>query len=350
MTSDITSRAVSTAAAAGGRALGALELSGVGKTYAGKNRAAVSDVTLSVEPGTFVTLLGPSGCGKTTTLRMIAGFETPTTGDIRVDGASIVAVPPNRRPMSMVFQSYALFPHLSVEKNVGFGLTVRHAPKAERATRVSTALEMMGIVDFAHRYPHELSGGQQQRVALARALVMEPSILLFDEPLSNLDAKLRVRMRDEIRALQQRLAITSVFVTHDQSEAMTMSDQVVVMRDGHIEQVGAPDEIYHRPTTEFVASFLGTANFVPADMREGGLGRAMIRAEDLHVVERHDPARTSVPGTVISVVFDGPVNRYVVTTPVGELIGQAPGSEPQIPTGTPVRVEYDPSALWVMEK
>lgn len=350
MTSDTTSRPMPTAPTSGGRAPGALELTGVGKTYAGKNRPAVADVTLSVEPGTFVTLLGPSGCGKTTTLRMIAGFETPTTGDIRVDGASIVAVPPNRRPMSMVFQSYALFPHLSVEKNVGFGLTARHAPRSERATRVATALELMGIVDFSKRYPHELSGGQQQRVALARALVMEPSILLFDEPLSNLDAKLRLRMREEIRALQQRLAITSVFVTHDQSEAMTMSDLVVVMRDGRIEQVGAPDEIYHRPATEFVASFLGTANFVPADMREGGSGRAMIRAEDLHVVETHDPARDSVPGTVVSVMFDGPVNRYVVSTPVGKLIGQAPGSEPQIPAGTQVRVEFDRTALWVMEK
>lgn len=328
---------------------GALDLVAVGKSYSATARPAVEGFSLSVAPGTFVTLLGPSGCGKTTTLRMIAGFENPTSGDIRVDGASVVAVPPNRRPMSMVFQSYALFPHLSVEKNVAFGLTARHADKAERVRRVGAALDLMGIRDYAKRFPHELSGGQQQRVALARAIVMEPRILLFDEPLSNLDAKLRVRMREEIRALQQRLSITSVFVTHDQSEAMTMSDVVVVMRDGRIEQVGTPEDIYHRPATEFVASFLGTANFVPVDMRAGGAGRAMLRAEHLHVVVEATRSSASVPGTVVSVAFDGPVNRYVVATAVGDLQGQAPGSEPKIAVGTEVHCEFDPSDLWVME-
>ena len=348
MTSALSPQTRRDGTALGEQVAGALDLVGVGKSYTTKGRPAVEDFALSVEPGTFVTLLGPSGCGKTTTLRMIAGFETPTTGDILVDGASIVSTPPNRRPMSMVFQSYALFPHLSVERNVAFGLTARHAPKADRAARVRAALDLMGIVDFAQRYPHELSGGQQQRVALARAIVMEPRILLFDEPLSNLDAKLRVRMREEIRALQQRLSITSVFVTHDQSEAMTMSDLVVVMRDGRIEQVGTPEEIYHRPTTEFVASFLGTANFVPAGMRVGGAGREMIRAEQLHVVEHRGPGREAVEGTVLSVAFDGAVNRYVVATEVGELHGQAPGSEAKIPVGTEVLCEYDPADLWAM--
>jgi iron(III) transport system ATP-binding protein len=329
------------------RAPGALDIVGLSKSYGGSGRRAVEDFTLSVEPGTFVTLLGPSGCGKTTTLRMIAGFETPTEGDIRVDSASIVRVPPNRRPMSMVFQSYALFPHLSVTDNVGFGLTAKHAPKADRRTRVAEALQLMGIEEYAQRFPHELSGGQQQRVALARALVMEPSILLFDEPLSNLDARLRVRMREEIRSIQQRLRITSVFVTHDQSEAMTMSDLVVVMREGRIEQVGTPEEVYHRPATEFVASFLGTANFVPRGFRAGASGRAMIRSENLHVV-LGKPTGTAVAGTVAAAAFDGAVTRYTVDTAFGLLNGQADGDEPLIPVGSAVHCAYRTADLWDM--
>jgi iron(III) transport system ATP-binding protein len=327
---------------------GALRLTGISKSYGGSGRRAVEDFTLDVEPGTFVTLLGPSGCGKTTTLRMIAGFETPTDGDILVDGRSIVSVPPNRRPMSMVFQSYALFPHLSVTDNVGFGLTAKHAPQAERRERVAQALELMGIAEYAKRYPHELSGGQQQRVALARALVMEPSILLFDEPLSNLDAKLRVRMREEIRGIQQRLKITSVFVTHDQSEAMTMSDVVVVMRDGRIEQVGTPEDVYQRPSTEFVASFLGTANFVPTNLKPDGSGRAMIRSESLHVVAGPGGTAEAIPGTVHSAAFDGAVTRYTVDTALGRLSAQAPGDEPLIEIGSKVRCEYRGRDLWPM--
>jgi iron(III) transport system ATP-binding protein len=328
---------------------GALTLTGVSKSYGGSGRRAVEEFTLDVEPGTFVTLLGPSGCGKTTTLRMIAGFETPTEGDILVDDKSIVSVPPNRRPMSMVFQSYALFPHLSVTDNVGFGLTAKHAAKAQRRERVAQALDLMGIEEYAQRYPHELSGGQQQRVALARALVMEPSILLFDEPLSNLDARLRVRMREEIRAIQQRLKITSVFVTHDQSEAMTMSDLVVVMREGRIEQVGTPEEAYHRPATEFVASFLGTANFVPTNLRPDGPGRAMIRSENLHVVAAGRSSGDAIAGTVHSAAFDGAVARYTVDTPLGRLSAQAPGDEPLIDVGTAVRCEYRADDLWTMD-
>ena len=250
----------------------------------------------------------------------------------------------------MVFQSYALFPHLSVTDNVAFGLTAKHAPRAERRERVTRALDLMGIGEYAQRFPHELSGGQQQRVALARALIMEPSILLFDEPLSNLDARLRFRMREEIRGLQQRLKITSVFVTHDQSEAMTMSDLVVVMRDGRIEQVGTPEEVYRRPATEFVASFLGTANFVPRDLTPGGAGRAMIRSENLHVVRGEKGNGPAITGSVHSAAFDGAVTRYTVDTALGMINGQAPGDEPIIEVGATVRCEVDLDDLWPMEK
>ncbi len=245
---------------------GALQLRSVTKIYDAKQgqHRAVDSINLDIEAGKFVTFLGPSGCGKTTTLRMIAGFEDVTEGEITLDGQSLVSVPPEKRPMSMVFQSYALFPHLTVKDNVGFGLNYQKLPAAERALRIADGLALMGIEQYAHRYPHQLSGGQQQRVALARALVMEPKIILFDEPLSNLDARLRLRMRSEIRALQQRLGLTAIFVTHDQSEALTMSDMIVVMSAGTIEQVGEPREIYHRPVNRFVASFMGTASFVAA--------------------------------------------------------------------------------------
>lgn len=240
-----------------------LELRNISKVYKTSKRdvVAVSSINLTIEPGEFVTLLGPSGCGKTTNLRMIAGFETPTTGEILLDGENIVPIPPNQRPMSMVFQSYALFPHLNVEKNIAFGLHVKRVPKAEMSRRVNVAMETMDLKEYAHRAPHELSGGQQQRVALARALVMEPRVLLFDEPLSNLDAKLRDQMRLEIRRIQQEFGITSIFVTHDQDEAMTMSDKIVVMSHGKIEQVGSPQQVYKHPTSRFVAEFLGSANF-----------------------------------------------------------------------------------------
>lgn len=253
-----------------------LELRNISKVYATgrKEVTAVSSVNLVIEPGEFVTLLGPSGCGKTTNLRMIAGFETPSTGEILLDGKDIVSVPPNKRPMSMVFQSYALFPHLNVEKNISFGLNIKKVPKDEIKRRVNVAMEAMDLKQYATRAPHELSGGQQQRVALARALVMEPKVLLFDEPLSNLDAKLRDQMRLEIRRIQQEFGITSVFVTHDQDEAMTMSDKIVVMSHGKIEQVGTPYEVYKHPRSRFVAEFLGSAHFfevpVTAVREEGG--------------------------------------------------------------------------------
>ena len=230
---------------------------------------AVKQVSLKVQPGQMVTLLGPSGCGKTTILRMVSGFEIPTSGKVLVDGADVSRLPPNKRNVGMMFQSYALFPHLSVYKNVAYGLEIKKLPAAEIRKRVEHVLELMQISQFIDRMPNQLSGGQQQRVALARAVVTEPSVLLFDEPLSNLDAKLREYMRDELRKIQQRVGITSIYVTHDQSEAMAISDQVVVMRAGVIEQVGSATEIYTAPENRFVADFMGKANFLPAESAEG---------------------------------------------------------------------------------
>src|SRR5512136_2760830 len=237
---------------------------------------AVDDVSISIEKGEFVTLLGPSGCGKTTTLRLIAGFEFPTSGHIIVDNQRLEEVPPNRRDMAMVFQSYAIFPHLNVYENIAYGLNVQRRPQAEIKQRVDHVLELVELTGLEGRAPNQLSGGQQQRVALARALVMEPKVLLMDEPLSNLDAKLREQMRTEIRRIQKRLGITRVYVTHDQVEAMTLSDQIVVMDQGKIEQVGAPDEIYRRPRTRFVADFIGRANFVEGVIRERRDGHVLL--------------------------------------------------------------------------
>lgn len=223
---------------------------------------AVNDVNLEIQKGELVTLLGPSGCGKTTTLRMIAGFEFPTSGRIVLDGEEINSLPPHKRDMSMVFQSYALFPHLTVFENVAYGLNVQKLTKKTIAERVGRVLDLVHLTGYGNRAPGQLSGGQQQRVALARALVMEPKVLLMDEPLSNLDAKLREEMRTEIRRIQKTLNITSVYVTHDQIEAMTLSDRIVVMNEGVIEQIGTPVEIYRFPNSRFVANFIGRANFI----------------------------------------------------------------------------------------
>jgi iron(III) transport system ATP-binding protein len=224
---------------------------------------AVNNVNLDIEQGDLITLLGPSGCGKTTTLRMIAGFEFPTEGEIVLDGKQINSLPPHKRDMSMVFQSYAIFPHLTVFENIAYGLNVQKLPKAMINERVNKVLDLVHLEGYGHRAPNQLSGGQQQRVALARALIMEPKVLLMDEPLSNLDAKLREEMRTEIRRIQQTLNITSVYVTHDQIEAMTLSDKIVVMNQGIIEQIGSPMEVYRFPNSKFVANFIGRANFLP---------------------------------------------------------------------------------------
>jgi putative spermidine/putrescine transport system ATP-binding protein len=242
---------------------------------------AVEDFNLSAEKGEFVSFLGPSGCGKTTTLRMIAGFEPPTAGSISVDGTDITFRPPNRRNIGMVFQSYALFPNMTVADNVGFGLRVRKRPKDQIRKRVGELLELINLPDKGSRYPWQLSGGQQQRVALARALAIEPQVLLLDEPLSALDAKIRVALRKEIRSIQRQLGITTVYVTHDQEEALSLSDRVVVMSEGRIEQIGPPPEIYNFPATPFVASFVGTLNLLPATVVDGPGGVVSVAGQSI---------------------------------------------------------------------
>ncbi|MCI8566450.1 MAG: ABC transporter ATP-binding protein [Lachnospiraceae bacterium] len=234
----------------------------------GKDFYAVKDTSLDIEPGSFVTLLGPSGCGKTTTLRMIAGFESPDEGEIYLDDEPINELTPNKRDTAMVFQSYALLPHYNVFDNVAYGLKLRKIAKEEIQNRVLRILDLVEMSGMESRMTNQLSGGQQQRVALARALVIEPSVLLFDEPLSNLDAKLRVNMRTEIRRIQQEVGITAIYVTHDQSEAMSLSDQIIVMNKGVVAQMGTPQEIYYHPVDEFVADFIGEANFLKGKLVE----------------------------------------------------------------------------------
>lgn len=243
-----------------------LHLEDVTKIFAGRGGSAevvaVDNINIEIEQGEFVTLLGPSGCGKTTTLRMVAGFEFPNQGRIILDGDDITSQPPNERDMAMVFQSYAIFPHLSVFENIAYGLKIQRLSKAVIQQKVSDTLTLTDLEGLENRAPNELSGGQQQRVALARALVMEPKVLLLDEPLSNLDAKLREQMRTELRRIQQTLGITSVYVTHDQIEAMALSDRIVVMNAGRIEQVSPPQTLYQQPASAFVADFIGRANFL----------------------------------------------------------------------------------------
>ncbi len=232
---------------------------------------AVRDLSLDVADGEMVCLLGPSGCGKTTTLRVIGGFITPDSGDVRIDGHSVLRLPPERRPTAMVFQKYTLWPHMDVFHNVAFGLELRRRPRAEIEKAVKQVLDLVGLPGAEKRYPSQLSGGQQQRVALARALVIEPRILLLDEPFSGLDAQLRIRMREELTAIQRRVGITSVFVTHDQEEALSIADRIAVMRAGLIEQVATPDELYARPSTRFVATFIGTMNLLDAHVETDGI-------------------------------------------------------------------------------
>lgn len=296
---------------------------------------AVDHINVNIGSGEFVTLLGPSGCGKTTTLRMIAGFESVSGGDILLDGIRINEMTPDKRDSSMVFQSYALFPHYDVYDNVAYGLVNKKMDKKTIREKVMQMVELVGLKGLEHRMPNQLSGGQQQRVALARALVMEPAVLLFDEPLSNLDAKLRVYMRKEIRKIQQRIGITSVYVTHDQAEAMSLSDKIIIMNRGHIEQVGTPHEVYRHPASRFVADFIGSANFVEAKVGEGDSEGEMIpvrmlnedfsvhyaglpvkAGDTVQIVLRPEAIRLAdsgdVEAEVISSTYMGAVQEYVV--------------------------------------
>ena len=252
----------------------------------GKDFYAVKDTSLEIKPGSFVTLLGPSGCGKTTTLRMIAGFESPDEGEIYLGGEAINALTPNKRDTAMVFQSYALLPHYNIFDNVAYGLKLRKMDKATIQEKVTRILKLVGLEGMEARMTNQLSGGQQQRVALARALVLEPGVLLFDEPLSNLDAKLRVTMRTEIRRIQQEAGITAIYVTHDQSEAMALSDQIIIMEKGVVAQIGTPQEIYYHPASEFVADFIGEANFLKGRLsdKQGDEGVVTVEGTPVPVV------------------------------------------------------------------
>lgn len=262
---------------------------------------AVDSINLEVKTGELVTILGPSGCGKTTTLRMVAGFEFPTSGSIMIGGRDVAQVPPNKRGVSMVFQSYALFPHLTIYENIAYGLRVQKVPASEIASRMDAILELMQLTTMKKRFPSQVSGGQQQRIALARAIIIEPSVLLFDEPLSNLDAKLREYMRDELRKLQKRLGITSLYVTHDQEEAMAISDRIVIMQDGVMRQVGAPRQIYEHPQSSFVANFMGKANFVPVQVlgREGEAAVIELDGRRITVRKPGAAAPSSGEGTIV---------------------------------------------------
>ena len=252
-----------------------------------KDFYAVRDVTLDIEPGSFVTLLGPSGCGKTTTLRMVAGFESPDEGEIYLGDEAINELTPNKRDTAMVFQSYALLPHYNIYDNVAYGLKLRKLDPNEIKEKVTNILALVGLEGMESRMTNQLSGGQQQRVALARALVLEPGVLLFDEPLSNLDAKLRVSMRTEIRRIQQEAGITAIYVTHDQSEAMAISDKVIIMNKGEVAQMGTPQEIYYHPNSEFVADFIGEANFLRGAIKsiDGDKGIVDINGNDVEILD-----------------------------------------------------------------
>ena len=276
-----------------------------------KNGDGVKNIFLQVKEGELLTLLGPSGCGKTTILRTIGGFIDVTSGDITIDGKSIVAMPPEKRPTSMVFQSYNLWPHMTVQQNLEYGLKLRKVPAAEREKRIAEGLALVKMTGFETKYPGQMSGGQQQRIAIARSLLLEPSVLLLDEPFSALDAKIRMQMREELRKIQTDLNITVVFVTHDQEEAMMISDRIVVMSKGHIEQDGSPNEIYNNPATRFVAGFIGEMNFLDnGDGTETG-----VRPENVTITS--DLAAEGVKGTVRTIMMLGHYQEITCDTNYG---------------------------------
>jgi spermidine/putrescine transport system ATP-binding protein len=350
---------------------GSIELTGLTKKF---HEIAVDHIDLSVASGEFFSLLGPSGCGKTTTLRLIAGFEQPTSGQILLDGVDVSQVPPHRRNVNTVFQSYALFPFLTAFDNVAFGLRHRSVSKAELKRRVNDALDLVKMTSYANRRPGQLSGGQQQRIALARALVLNPAVLLLDEPLGALDAKLRRSLKVELKALQERVGITFLYVTHDQEEALTMSDRLAVMNAGRIVQIGTPRQVYEEPADTYVADFLGAANLMeisvesagpPAALRLGdwsltsqrceetltGTAHAVIRPERVRIEAHGSAGDNRVPAMVERVVFLGAATQVMLRLAPGiplQALVQNDGEHPDLAQGTPVHCYLPPDALRVL--
>ena len=341
---------------------------------------AVNNISLAIEEGEFLTLLGPSGCGKTTILRIVAGFETPTEGDIWLEGETITYRPANRRPMGMVFQSYALFPHMTAEQNIAFGMEIKKRPKDEIKRRCAELLELVGLPEMGSRYPHQLSGGQQQRIALARALAVEPKVLLLDEPLSALDAKVRVSLRNEIRRIQQQLHMTAIYVTHDQEEALAISDRIAVMARGKIEQLDQPEEIYSNPRTVFTATFVGTSNrfngrlesaaeglcqagkhlfHVPPQLHlhDGDAVLIMVRPEEITLQAAQEGGEASsngnsnlIAGVIDLRTFLGPFTRFHIrTTDDAPMTADVPSQSARgYDKGQQVNLSFPPSACQVL--
>jgi spermidine/putrescine transport system ATP-binding protein len=336
---------------------------------------AVNHIDLSVAPGEFFSLLGPSGCGKTTTLRVIAGFEDPTSGQILLDGVDLAHTPAHKRPVNTVFQAYMIFPHLNVYENIAFGLRRQRVSRSDIRHRVADALQLVQLQELAHRKPSQLSGGQQQRVALARALVLHPAVLLLDEPLGALDAKLRRQLQVELKALQQQVGITFVYVTHDQEEALTMSDRIAVMSQGIVEQVGTPREVYDEPTTEFVADFLGISNMISADAQPDGSGgcrlqvgdftlmatvgatssrgtvKCVVRPERVKLEPYDSSGESCVPGIVERLIYLGSATRVAVHLATGQTLQsliQSDGGHLPYGQGTAVQVYLPPDAVRVL--
>ncbi len=330
---------------------------------------ALDRLTLTLAPGELVALLGPSGCGKTTALRLLAGLEQADSGHVVIAGKDVTNVPANRRNIGMVFQAYSLFPHMSARQNVEFGMQLQHVGAAERRERAREVLDLVGLGPHMDKFAHQLSGGQQQRVALARALAIKPKVLLLDEPLSALDAKVRARLRDEIRRVQLEVGITTLFVTHDQEEALAIADRVGVMQSGHLEQLGPPTEIYSRPKTPFVAEFVGLTNRIPGEVKFGGVqvrgtqlplvdsdvmtgpAIALVRPEAVSFAGDGDTASGPLVGTVIAVAFLGAMSR--VTVDLGDItvLAQMPTSvATQHPAGTKVRLALRPDPVLIQRE
>ncbi len=345
-----------------------VRFAGVSKRYG--TVTAVKPVDLTIEAGSLVTLLGPSGCGKTTLLRMVAGLEQPSEGRLFIAGEDVTPLSPGERNVSMVFQSYALFPHMTVIENIAYGLLSGRMKRKQAHVRAEDALDTVGLSGLGKRYPSELSGGQQQRVAVARALVLEPQVLLFDEPLSNLDARLRRQMRAEIRALQRKLGVTVIYVTHDQSEALAVSDRIVVMRNAEIAQAGTPRDLYERPESVFVATFMGDANHVkgilePTSADRGIVTLAGVRMElghpslpsgEVDVVARpeailigeRDQSSAQVPARVRAATYMGSHVEYILETPLGDLFAVSGNVRDARPAGAEVGLRFSESGTFVV--